>query len=472
MANRYRKRLAQQFAPQPDRDAPAAQRPNTIMNQVIPNSTPGYGPTGTMGNQPKAPVSYDWQKAFAPSAAMTAYHQPTPQQQATQAQQTAQATPQPGPPTGAAAQQAQARQGVPDYTGEEQFTQTRDALMKQLSQLRETEVSPERIALEQKLLDQARANADQHSQFLAAANQRAGLNVGAWDPNYVPGTASATSSPYAHYAAIGGDGQPYNPYIENPYAPPLGWNGEGIQQPNWNQAPAGNGQGGAGSAAGGAAGGGATGGGAAPGGTGAGTGAGGGGGGAASGLRLSPEAEAVRRSLEDELSGTLAGLNVQREQIGPMMNAILTRLVENQNEDLRVTDENANERGLFHSGIRTRDRSRVTGGYDRQRQDLASSVAQQYAGLANQESGARSNFQKQWANALLGIAQNMANDPNAAVSAPSGGGGSGGGGNSGGGGGAPQGTVVTGGLTGSVPFAASPWEQQLLGIPNRYRKRR
>ena len=135
----------------------------------------------------------------------------------------------------------------------------------------------------------------------------------------------------------------------------------------------------------------------------------------ASTLTLSPQAEAARRALEDELSATLASIGVARDQIPATLNLVTTRLLNDQAEDLRNTDETANARGIYNSGIRSTDRGRVTSGYDRKRSDLASDAARQLSELASAESGAHSSFNRSWADILLQLARDAAADPNYGV---------------------------------------------------------
>lgn len=152
-----------------------------------------------------------------------------------------------------------------------------------------------------------------------------------------------------------------------------GGNGGGVAQPNPNPAPSGNS--------------------------------------AASTLTLSPAAEAARRGLEDELAATLASIGVARDQIPATLNLITTRLLNDQSEDLRNTDEAANARGIYDSGIRSTDRGRVTSGYDRKRADIAADAARQLSELAAAESGALAGFNRSWADILLDLAAAAAEDP-------------------------------------------------------------
>lgn len=150
----------------------------------------------------------------------------------------------------------------------------------------------------------------------------------------------------------------------------------------------------------------------------------GGGKGPASSLTFTPEAEAVRRSLDDELSRELAGIGVARGQIPAMQALIESRLRSDMDEELRQTDEAANARGVYHSGIRTTGRGRVTKGFDRKRQDLASDIARQYADLASRESAAYGNFNRSWVDALLELARGRAESGDYVGRSGGGGGGS------------------------------------------------
>lgn len=122
-------------------------------------------------------------------------------------------------------------------------------------------------------------------------------------------------------------------------------------------------------------------------------------------LPLSPEFEAAHRQLDDALSQALTGIGVQRDQIPALLAQLSARMDTDQQESLRQTDEAANARGIYNSGIRTQDRGKVNLGYDRQRQDVANTTAQQYAELAQAESGARSGYAKDLADLYQELAR-------------------------------------------------------------------
>lgn len=125
-------------------------------------------------------------------------------------------------------------------------------------------------------------------------------------------------------------------------------------------------------------------------------------------LWLSPEGEAMKRSLDDALAAELASVTTDRQQIPALIALVSERMMTDQTEDLRRTDEGANARGLYNSGIRTTNREKVDLGYGRQRQDLASQAATQYSDLARRETGAYTTYQQGLAEALLQLAQTAA----------------------------------------------------------------
>lgn len=136
------------------------------------------------------------------------------------------------------------------------------------------------------------------------------------------------------------------------------------------------------------------------------------------GLPLSPEFEAQRRALEDQLAQELTAIGVARDQIPAYIRLITERLSTEQAEGERQTNEGAEARGIYDSTIRTTDLGRVRTGFDRSRQDLASDTARQYSDLAARQSGALTGYQGGIAELLLALAQQQAQDPNAPTPRP------------------------------------------------------
>jgi hypothetical protein len=108
--------------------------------------------------------------------------------------------------------------------------------------------------------------------------------------------------------------------------------------------------------------------------------------------------------LEDALAGELANIGVARDQIPATLQLLRERMDTEQRESLRQVDESVNARGLYNSGIRTRDRDVATQGYDRRRQDLALGAAGDFNTLAQQESAARSNYARGLQELLMALA--------------------------------------------------------------------
>lgn len=135
----------------------------------------------------------------------------------------------------------------------------------------------------------------------------------------------------------------------------------------------------------------------------------------APGLPLSPEFEQGRRMLEDELAAALAQIQVGRDEIPAIVNMIEARLKNDEVDDVRRTNEAANARGLYNSGIRTTDVGRVNQAYGRQRQDVGTEMARTLRDLAGQESTARGGYDRGLLELLLEEGRRTAADPNAPV---------------------------------------------------------
>lgn len=136
------------------------------------------------------------------------------------------------------------------------------------------------------------------------------------------------------------------------------------------------------------------------------------------GLPLSPEFEAGRRALEDELSGTLASIATSREELMSMVELVKARLATDLADEKRMIDEQMNARGIFDSGVRTRDTNRAQFQSDRTLVDVGLDAAGKLNQLAASESGARSSYLKGLAELLMNAARNSATDENAPTPRP------------------------------------------------------
>jgi hypothetical protein len=147
-------------------------------------------------------------------------------------------------------------------------------------------------------------------------------------------------------------------------------------------------------------------------GNGNGGGSGAGGGEDGDGLPISSEFIAAQQAAADSLAAELAGLNYEEAQIGPMVNLMLSRLKEDEDEDIRRIDEEMNARGLADSGIRIHGRRTRGEAYGRQRTDVALDTANRVQNIGLRRQQAQANYQRMIADALMAIAQMQAQDPN------------------------------------------------------------
>lgn len=125
---------------------------------------------------------------------------------------------------------------------------------------------------------------------------------------------------------------------------------------------------------------------------------------------LSSQFEAGRRGLYDELSGSLADINAQRQQLPYRQNVYLNRLNQDAGQQVQRTNEGFSERGIFNSGLRQQQLGRDSLGFDRQRQDLGFGFADTLTGLARQESGAHRAYNSGLMDLMLQSAAAMGQD--------------------------------------------------------------
>jgi hypothetical protein len=106
-------------------------------------------------------------------------------------------------------------------------------------------------------------------------------------------------------------------------------------------------------------------------------------------LPMTPQFEAGRRGVQDQMNAALAQIGVSREQIPVIANLITQRLATDEGYDNRRLDESLANRGMFDSGTNPYVRGRdIYTPYGRERQDLAFNIAQQYADLSQAENQA------------------------------------------------------------------------------------
>jgi hypothetical protein len=130
------------------------------------------------------------------------------------------------------------------------------------------------------------------------------------------------------------------------------------------------------------------------------------------GMPLDPAFEATRRGIEDNLAAALAQYGVAREQIKPMVDLMLARLVTNRGLDEADLQESLIGRGISQSSIAADDMRELGTQYERQQQDIGLQAGQQYADIAAGESGAQLAYNQQLLEALLASAQNAVANPN------------------------------------------------------------
>jgi hypothetical protein len=160
---------------------------------------------------------------------------------------------------------------------------------------------------------------------------------------------------------------------------------------------------------------------------------------------MNPHYQAGLAALDDEMRRQLAELNVGAEEAEALMQMTKARLGIEHQETLRRVDEGANERGIFNSGIRTRDRGYADLDFGQRYQDLELDRAARLRGIAQAQAQAHENRRRGVNDLAIRIAELLTNTlpddvagtrPEGDLPGNGGGNGNGNGGNGGGGGGA------------------------------------
>lgn len=128
------------------------------------------------------------------------------------------------------------------------------------------------------------------------------------------------------------------------------------------------------------------------------------------GLPLSPQFEAARRALEDQLAGQLSAIGLQEAEIPITLRLMQARLKADEEEANRQIQESANARGVFASGGTQRDLGRSARGYERTRRDAANDAARALGELARGRLGAHSDYARGLAELILQYSQDAEGD--------------------------------------------------------------
>lgn len=158
-------------------------------------------------------------------------------------------------------------------------------------------------------------------------------------------------------------------------------------------------------------------------------------------------------ALDDELNAILAAAGVEEADAKAFHTLIKSRLGIGHQEGLRRTDESTNERGIYNSGIRTRDRGYVDLDFSQRYQDNDLDLLGKVRGTANKKAEAQAKKKKGVSDLAIRIAEYLVANGvpgGAGQGNGNGGGGNGngnGGQNNGGGNGGGQGGGGNGGYT-------------------------
>jgi hypothetical protein len=132
-------------------------------------------------------------------------------------------------------------------------------------------------------------------------------------------------------------------------------------------------------------------------------------------LPTSPQFEAAKRELDQELWSTISQLNIAEAQIPAMVELVKSRMNTDMGYEMQGVDESMIDRGLFDSSIRSDNRTSASLPYQRRWQDFQGEVAGQYGEIANRRSGAQTSYNQAIAELLLGLAGDAAQTPGSGV---------------------------------------------------------
>jgi hypothetical protein len=132
-------------------------------------------------------------------------------------------------------------------------------------------------------------------------------------------------------------------------------------------------------------------------------------------LPLDPIYEAQRQAAQANFDRQMSAIQASGLRLSAEEQVALARLATNEGVDVQQLLENTAARGTLNSSIYGDDRSLLATDAARNRQDLASSIADALGGLSVQAGDVQSNYESDLMAALMGSADRSANDVNAAV---------------------------------------------------------
>lgn len=160
-------------------------------------------------------------------------------------------------------------------------------------------------------------------------------------------------------------------------------------------------------------------------------------------IEMNPQYQAGIAQLDDEMRRALANYDIAGEEAEALMRLAKERMGIQHQESLRRVDESANERGIYNSGIRMRDRGYTDLDFGQQYQDLELDRARRLREIAEGKAGAVEGRRRGQNDLAMRIAEYLAQtlpddvvgsaptdsltrvDPPRAPQAPTGGGGGG-----------------------------------------------
>lgn len=128
-------------------------------------------------------------------------------------------------------------------------------------------------------------------------------------------------------------------------------------------------------------------------------------------MPLSGQFESGRRQLEDSLSSGLNQIGNQWSTLGPQNNLFLQRLATQQGLGQADVKEEMVGRGIYDSSITPYELSKLNADYDRQRQDQAFTMADQYRELSSGAAGVIQDYERGLIELLLQQAADEAANP-------------------------------------------------------------
>lgn len=133
------------------------------------------------------------------------------------------------------------------------------------------------------------------------------------------------------------------------------------------------------------------------------------------GLPFSKEFEDAKLALDQELAQTLNNLNIEKGKIPGLMKLVKERMQLSHGLEMEGIDESANDRGIYGSSIRQRDRQRASIPYQQREQDFDTEMAERVAQLTQMGLSAEAAWERARSDLAYDYASGLYENPTSAI---------------------------------------------------------